>query len=115
MGTNTTEELANRYFTAWAAQDFDALRDVLADDATFRGPLGEADGADACIEGLRAIAEGIGVPEVSVIATHGDDAITWFELPAKDGPLPVANWSHVEHGRIRRVRATFDPRPLLST
>ena len=115
MGMNTTEELARRYFTAWAARDFDALRDVLADDATFRGPLGEADGAEACIDGLRGIAEGIGLPEVSVIATRGDDAITWFELQTKDGPLPVANWSHVEGGRIRRVRATFDPRPLLNT
>src|SRR5690348_14088335 len=110
---DTTEALARRYFDAWAARDFDALRKVLADDATFAGPLGEADGAEECIRGLRAIAEAIGLPRVSIIATQGDDAITWFELPAKDGPLAVANWSHVEHGRIARVRATFDPRPLL--
>jgi hypothetical protein len=29
------------------------------------------------------------------------------------GPIPVANWSHIEHDRIVRVRVTFDPRPLL--
>ena len=110
---NTTEVAARRYFDAWAAKDFDALREVLADDASFRGPLGQADGADACIRGLRGIAEGVGLPKVCLIATNGDDAITWFELQAEQGPVPVANWSHVEDGRITRVRATFDPRSLL--
>jgi hypothetical protein len=28
-------------------------------------------------------------------------------------PIPVANWAQVEDGRVRRVRVTFDPRPLL--
>jgi hypothetical protein len=45
--------------------------------------------------------------------TSGDDAITWFDLKIEHGPLAVANWSHVEHGRIARVRAAFDPRALL--
>lgn len=110
---STTETAARRYFTAWAAKDFDALREVLADDATFRGPLGQADGADACIRGLRGIAEGIGLPKVCLIATNGDDALTWFELQTEHGPLPIANWSHVGDGRITRVRAAFDPRPIL--
>jgi hypothetical protein len=110
---NTTEDAARRYFAAWAAKDFDALRAVLADGASFRGPLGQAEGADACIRGLRGIAASIGLPEVRTIATNGDDAITWFELQTAHGPIPVANWSHVENGRIARVRATFDPRPIL--
>jgi ketosteroid isomerase-like protein len=110
---STARELASRYFAAWAAKDFDALRDVLADDVTFRGPLGEADGADACIRGLRGLAENVGLPEVRVIATDGDDAVTWFDLETAKGPIPVANWSHVEQDRIVRVRVAFDPRPLL--
>jgi hypothetical protein len=110
---NKTEAAARRYFDAWAAEDFDALREVLAHDATFRGPLGQADGADECIRGLRGIAKGVGLPKVLLIATNGDDAITWFELQTKQGPLPVANWSHVEDGRITRVRAAFDPRPIV--
>jgi hypothetical protein len=32
-----------------------------------------------------------------------------------DGPAcPVANWSHVDAGKIDRVRVTFDPRPLIA-
>jgi hypothetical protein len=110
---HTTENVARRYFDAWAAKDFDTLREVLAADATFQGPLGHAEGADACIRGLRSIAEGLGLPEVRLIATNGDDAITWFELQTRHGSIPVANWSHVENGRIARVCVTFDPRPIL--
>src|SRR5919206_5245937 len=104
---NAARDHASRYFSAWAATDFDALRQVLAEDVSFRGPLGEADGADACIRGLRGLAEGVGLPEVRVIATEGDDAVTWFELQTRHGPLPVANWSHIENGRITRIRVTF--------
>lgn len=110
---DTTRDIAQRYFTAWAAKDFDALYDVLAEDVTFRGPLGEADGADACVRGLRGLAEGVGLPEVHVIAGDGEEAVTWFDLRTERGPVPVANWSHVEHGRITRIRVTFDPRPIL--
>jgi SnoaL-like domain len=109
---STTHDIASRYFAAWADKHFDSLRDLLAEDVSFRGPLGEADGADACVRGLRGLAEGVGLPEVRVIATNGDDAITWFDLQTEHGPIPVANWSHVENGRIARVRVTFDPRPL---
>ena len=45
----------------------------------------------------------------------GDDVITWFEITTEDaGPLPTANWSHVEDGRIASIRVAFDPRPLLA-
>jgi hypothetical protein len=48
------------------------------------------------------------------MAADGDEVITWFELhtPAGDR-LPVANWAQVRDGRVKRVRVTFDPRPLL--
>jgi len=61
---------------------------VLADDATFRGPLGQRRYADV---------------------------LTWFDLHTSEAPpCPTVNWSHVEHGKIKTIRATFDPRPLLA-
>jgi hypothetical protein len=29
-------------------------------------------------------------------------------------PLPTANWSHVEDGKITSIHATFDPRPMMT-
>ena len=44
----------------------------------------------------------------------GPDVLTWFELrTATAGPIAIVNWSHVEAGRITKVRVTFDPRSLL--
>ncbi len=44
-----------------------------------------------------------------------DDVITWSELRMGDrAPLQVANWTHVEYGKIVSVRVTFDPRPLFA-
>jgi hypothetical protein len=46
---------------------------------------------------------------------EGPDVLTWFELrTATAGPrMAIVNWSHVEDGRITRIRVAFDPRPML--
>jgi len=102
--------LAEAYFSAWKAHDWTALRAVLADDATFRGPLGEADDGDACVAGLT------GMTDIEVRARVADDTdvITFFDLHTKVAPpSPTAKWVHVVDGRVASIRVTFDPRPLL--
>ena len=113
--TDDMKAIARTYFDAWRSRDFDRLRTILADDATFRGVLGNADGADALIAGLRGMAENIMTDiDVQVMATDGPDVLTWFDLHNRIAdPIPTVNWSHVENGRITRIRVTFDPRPLL--
>lgn len=106
-------QLVDTYFDSWKAKDFVALRSILADDVKFVGPLGTADGADeyqAAMERLGEI-----TTDIVIIKTfyEGDDAVTWFELHTTTAVLsPVANWTHVEDGKIAEVRVTFDPRPL---
>ena len=36
--------VAERYFAAWKANDWETLRGLLADDVSFRGPLASIDG-----------------------------------------------------------------------
>lgn len=103
-----------RYFETWNAHDFDAFEAQLAEDITFAGPLGSATGAAECRRGITGLTELVDQAEVLAMVADGSDVITWFELHATDGAgIPVANWAHVEDGRIRRVRVTFDPRALL--
>lgn len=105
---------AATYFEAWAAKDFDRLRSVIADSATFRGPLGEADSGDECVEGLRWIAEMVTEIRVLKVFVDGPDVLTWYDLYTRDNsPAPTANWMHVEEGKIVRIRVTFDPRGLV--
>jgi ketosteroid isomerase-like protein len=115
MSTDS-KTVATTYFSAWRSKDFDALRDVLADNVTFRGPMGTADGAQDCIEGLQQMAQSMSDIEIHAMVADGPDVVTWYDLHMSGvEPMPTANWSHVEDGRITAIRATFDPRPLLES
>jgi ketosteroid isomerase-like protein len=110
---STPENVATTYFDAWKTKDFDRLDAILAEDATFRGPLGTADGAAQLRSGLERLAEI--TTDIVVVKrwVDGPDVLTWFELHTSVAePVPVANWTRVEDGRITRVRVTFDPRSL---
>lgn len=113
--TNPTEEAARTYFEAWQAHDFDRFASVLADDVTFTGALGTTSGIAETRKGIEGMTQIVDDLVILRRWVDGDDAITWFELHAKnvDDPLPVANWMHVESGKITQIRVTFDPRPLL--
>lgn len=111
--TENPKALAATYFSAWKAKDFQTLRSLLADDVTFRGPLGTADGADECMQGLQGMAQMITDIVIQKIFVDGSDVLTWYDLhTTKTDPVPTANWSHVENGKITAIRATFDARPL---
>ncbi len=88
---------------------------MLADDVSFRGPLGGADDADTCIAGLQRMAEVMHHLEVHARASHGNDVLTWFDLHSTvAAAAPTANWTRVENGKITRIRVAFDPRALLA-
>jgi hypothetical protein len=105
--------VVSAYFDAWMARDFVRLQSVLADDVSFVGPLGTADGAEECREGIEHLAEITTDIVIVKQFVDGGDVLTWFDLHTTVAPPePVANWSHVEDGRITGIRVTFDARPL---
>jgi ketosteroid isomerase-like protein len=104
---------AATYFDAWQAGDFARVRSVLAEDADFAGPMGHAHGADECLRGLQGMAKIMTGIEIRKVFTAGSDVLTWYEMATKVAdPVPVANWMHVEDGKITRIRAVFDPREI---
>jgi hypothetical protein len=107
--------VATTYFTAWKDKEFETLRTLLADDVTFRGPMGTVDGADECIKGLQGMGQMITDIVIQKIFVDGSDVLTWYDLhTTKADPVPMANWSHLEDGKITTIRATFDARPLVA-
>lgn len=112
--TTTPNAVATTYFEAWRDHDWDTLRGVLHEDVDFVGVMGTARGPDECIAGLRGMAENVLRDlRLHVRVADGIDVLTWFDLVTLDGAvIPTANWSPVEHGRITRIRVTFDPTPM---
>lgn len=107
-------QIATAYFTAWKARDFAALRGLMADDVSFVGSLGEANGVDECVRGLEGLSKIMTDTAIQKMLAEGPDVMTWYNLHTKDAPpCPTVNWMHIEDGKIKRIRVTFDPRPLL--
>jgi ketosteroid isomerase-like protein len=106
---------AATYFDAWQARDFARLRSVLADDVEFAGPLARVKGSDECLRGLRGMAQIMTGLEVRKVFRDGPDVLTWFDLATSVAEtVPVANWMHVEDGKITRIRVAFDARGIAS-
>jgi ketosteroid isomerase-like protein len=106
---------AATYFDAWQARDFARLRSVLADDVEFAGPLAQVKGSDDCLRGLRGMAQIMTGLEVRKVFRDGPDVLTWFDLATSVAEtVPVANWMHVEDGKITRIRVAFDARGIAS-
>ncbi|MEU9041957.1 MULTISPECIES: nuclear transport factor 2 family protein [unclassified Kitasatospora] len=113
--TKNARELAETYFTAWEAGDFETIRGLLADDVDFVGALGTASGVEQALAGLQGLGRVLEKIDVKVRVAEGDEVITWFELNTSIAePTPTVNWMHVEDGKIARIRVTFDPRALLA-
>lgn len=113
--TSDSVTVARTYFTAWKEKDFDTLRSVLADDATFQGPLATLKGADDCVAGLKGMSQILEGIDVKHVFDDGPDVLTWFDLRTSvASPAPTANWMHIKDGSIRAIRVTFDPREIVA-
>jgi hypothetical protein len=112
--TNTTSSTtAATYFEAWLDRDFARLRSVLADDVDFAGPLGQVKGGDDCLRGLEGLSRIMTGIDIRKVFADGADVLTWYEMSTSIAdPVPVANWMHVEDGKITRIRVAFDARGI---
>ena len=108
-------DVLNIYFDSWRTKDFESLRAILADEATFNGPLGTAANADECVRGIEGLSRITTDIVVKRLWADGPEVLTWFELHTTIAPpTQVANWSRVQDGRIVHIQVTFDPREMLA-
>ena len=112
---NSTRMAAETYLESWRDKDFARFRTILADEVQFSGPLAQLSGIDDVAKGMEGLGGITSDVVVQRMVVDGADVITWFELHTTIAePTPVANWSHVENGKITQIRVTFDPRGLVS-
>ena len=111
--TDDARTVVDSYFAAWKNNDFASMRAVLDDRLDFAGPVDRFDRADAyqqAVAGLSRMKTDIVIRKTFVA---GSDVLTWYDLHTTvAAPAPVAEWSHVEHGKITMVRVVFDARPF---
>ncbi len=111
--TNEAAKIATEYFEAWKVNDFETMRSLVAEDVTFVGPLATLEGASDYIDGIRGMSQIKSDIVIQKVFVDGPDILTWFELHTTvASPVPVANWLHVEEGKIASLRVAFDAREL---
>ena len=106
-------KVATTYFDAWKVKDFDTMRSLVAEDVMFEGPLATLEGAEDYIKGIQGLSQVISEIVIQKIFVDGQDVLTWYEMHTTvASPVAVANWLHVEEGKITSVRVAFDAREL---
>ncbi|MFE5734323.1 nuclear transport factor 2 family protein [Streptomyces sp. NPDC056528] len=110
------QDVAVAYFDAWRSKRFDDVRALLADEGfTYSGPLAELDDADACRDALARLGGVMTDLVVERSFVSDDDVVTFFTVHTSVAPPnKVANWLHVENGKIQRIRAVYDAREMAS-
>jgi hypothetical protein len=108
-----TARVATTYFDAWKVNDFDTMRSLVDDDATFAGPLARLEGGEDYMEGIKGMSQIKSDIVIQRTFVDDPDVLTWFDLHTTvASPVPVANWLHVEGGKITSLRVAFDAREL---
>lgn len=106
-------KIATTYFDAWKTNDFDTMRSLVDDDVRFAGPLATLEGAEDYMNGIKGMSRIKTDITIQKVFVDGPDVLTWFDLHTTvASPVPVANWLHVEDGRITALRVAFDAREL---
>jgi ketosteroid isomerase-like protein len=113
MMTDDAAKVATIYFDAWKMNDFATMESLVADDVTFLGPPAQLNGAEDFMEGIKGMSQIKSDIVIQKVFIDGPDVLTWFELHTiVASPVPVANWLHVENGKITSLRVAFDAREL---
>ena len=113
MSESGSEDIVARYFAAWSARDFDTMHELLDDNVDFVGVRGTVSGREDAIASLKSFSQ---IIERIVVKHRWKDeleVLTWYELqPIGKRAVDVANWMHVENGKIAQIRVLFNPDAL---
>ncbi|WP_421943484.1 nuclear transport factor 2 family protein [Pedobacter sp.] len=102
--------VVNDFINALNKEDFDTARQQLADDVTFKGVMGERNGADVYIEDMRKMKFKYDVKKSFV---NGQDVCLWYDINMGEKTIFSAGWYKLEADKIKSFEVLFDPRPLL--
>ena len=106
-------KVAAAYFDAWKINDFDTMRSLLDDDVTFTGPLAQLQGVENYMKGIKGMSRIKSDIVIRKTFVDGPDVLTWYDLhTTMASPVGVANWLHIEDGKITSLRVAFDAREL---
>ncbi|MBD2701226.1 nuclear transport factor 2 family protein [Spirosoma sp. BT702] len=104
------KETVLAFIEALNDEDFEAARDLLADDMSFVGVMGTRNGGDVYIQDMQKMKFKYDIEKVFV---DGDDVCLWYNIDMGGPKIFSSGWYVTEAGKVKSIKVLFDPRPLL--
>jgi SnoaL-like domain len=110
ISTSTTKEVVLRLGKALNDENYEAAKRYVGDNLMYVGPFGSRDGADAYLKEIERLRLKF---DIRKIFAENEDVCVLYDITVSGITLFACGWFQVEAGRVRSLRVTFDPRPLL--
>ena len=113
----TAKEITDAYYAGWRNgewKDGQFDKDLLdPDNFSFIGPMEQFDNRDAFVLTLlNMVGPNMAIGEVHRVFVDGNDVCTIYDCSAGPVTVTMAEWFHVENGRITQIRLFFDTKKL---
>jgi SnoaL-like domain len=108
------EDVVTNYQKALGDGNFDAARDLLADDLQFKGPFEELHSAEDYLKAIRQLWGIVASIDLKHTSSSGDEVVVLHDMVTNTpaGTQLVCEWYGVENGKIAWIRALFDSAPF---
>jgi limonene-1,2-epoxide hydrolase len=90
--------------------NYEEARRYVSDNMSYVGPFGFRDGAEAYLQEIERLHLKF---DIQRIFSDGKDVCALYDITVSGITLFACGWFQVEAGKVKLMRVTFDPRPLL--
>jgi hypothetical protein len=113
MNTSASETKEVVLDLAKAVNDgnYEAARRYVSDNISYVGPFGSRDGAEAYVNEMKRRHLKFDILKIFV---DNKDVCVLYDITVSGVTLFACGWFQVEAGKVKSMRVTFDPRPLLT-
>jgi hypothetical protein len=116
MTTENSKTIVLAYHDAFYKNDKAVVRQLLADNGNFIGPLNSFTNADAFLESAAIFMKLSKSTEIKKIFMDGEDVCILYDsttIVPSIPTFPVASWFKIESGKIKFFQVHFDPSPFV--
>lgn len=110
----SAKDVVMGFQAAMGNDDWAKARTHLADRIDFVGPFDSFTNPDDYLKALQQLHPIVERVDMKRMFADGDDVAMFYDLVTNSpaGTGSIAEWHHVAHGKIDRIRVVFDARPF---
>jgi len=117
MGSEEAKAVVMAYHEAFHRGERQAVRELLADQGAFMGPLNSFSSADAFLDGAEVFMKLSKKADIKKIIAEGNEVCVFYDyttLVPSIPVLPLASWFKIDSGKIYFFHTHFNPMPFIA-